>query len=387
MVLAITRGDPRPSNLDSERERIWSSLENDISKIKAKGGIVDASFEIPDIGLDDKGFVGKGGPGSGNFGHEGRPGEVGGSGAGGGFAAVGRVDTIEVPDSVHDPGSVYAKYSDKEERIRHYQQDRAALYQDQANQLMDSVNQRTMALEKQLGHDVIEIEFDQVSGMDTDTPEGRATVVAYDTALLSVERALYGAEIPLDNKLEIEFVRFSEKDENFRAQYKADTIAQVWAEDGRLQINLDHFENLAAANAEHANAASTYFHPVPTIESSIHHEIGHLAQYQVLPEGDKRSEWNSLNDWNAVAGKVDPVSALGMTIQQEADMGTEAVGNAFRNTAQQVSTYATKNPKEFVAEVYAGMMSGKEYPAYIRKMYEGLHGPKASGYGGKKRKK
>lgn len=52
---------------------IWNAI-----KILAKDGQMDAVFSVLDKAVND------GGPGSGNFGHKGRPGKKGGSGKGGG---------------------------------------------------------------------------------------------------------------------------------------------------------------------------------------------------------------------------------------------------------------------------------------------------------------
>ena len=49
--------------------------------------------------------------------------------------------------------------------------------------------------------------------------------------------------------------------------------------------------------------------------------------------------------------------------------------DSWRQTAQTVSAYAAKSPKEFVAEVYAGKMSGRSYSRDVESLYRYLGGP------------
>lgn len=66
----------------------WSNItDDDIERADADfglGGEIDGFGDMLQSNLHQASFIGDGGPGSGNFGHEGRPGEVGGSGEGGG---------------------------------------------------------------------------------------------------------------------------------------------------------------------------------------------------------------------------------------------------------------------------------------------------------------
>jgi type III secretion system FlhB-like substrate exporter len=49
--------------------------------------------------------------------------------------------------------------------------------------------------------------------------------------------------------------------------------------------------------------------------------------------------------------------------------------------AAEVSRYAKKNPVEFVAETFAGMVHGKKYPPHVHELYNFLQGPKVRGHG------
>ena len=49
--------------------------------------------------------------------------------------------------------------------------------------------------------------------------------------------------------------------------------------------------------------------------------------------------------------------------------------DAAMGTAREVSTYAMREPSEFVAEVYAGKLSGRKFSAAVEEMYERLGGP------------
>lgn len=43
--------------------------------------------------------------------------------------------------------------------------------------------------------------------------------------------------------------------------------------------------------------------------------------------------------------------------------------NTHRDVAERVSRYARRNPKEFVAEAYAGLRTGKKYDAEVMNLY------------------
>jgi hypothetical protein len=52
--------------------------------------------------------------------------------------------------------------------------------------------------------------------------------------------------------------------------------------------------------------------------------------------------------------------------------------DAAEATARKVSLYAAREPAEFVAEVYAGKLSGRRFPADVEEMYKRLGGPDPS---------
>jgi hypothetical protein len=80
MLVEITTGKP-PRRTDAEAAEMRAQLQKECDAIVKKGGVVDIPPEIADV--DQAGPRRRsrvlGGPGSGHFGHAGRPGEVGGS--------------------------------------------------------------------------------------------------------------------------------------------------------------------------------------------------------------------------------------------------------------------------------------------------------------------
>lgn len=77
----------------------------------------------------------------------------------------------------------------------------------------------------------------------------------------------------------------------------------------------------------------------------IHHEIGHALHWRRTPT----------NIHSAIAADV-------FTADQE-------------TTAREVSEYAATQPTEFVAEVFAGLASGKRYSDAVMQLYHYFHGP------------
>ncbi len=79
---------------------------------------------------------------------------------------------------------------------------------------------------------------------------------------------------------------------------------------------------------------------------SLFHEIGHWLHFQNLPAKRERQ-----------------------AIWQKANMD---------KIKKEVSEYSTKTDdgREFVAEVFKGLVKGKKYDDYIMSLYEKLHGPK-----------
>ncbi len=88
------------------------------------------------------------------------------------------------------------------------------------------------------------------------------------------------------------------------------------------------------------------FHSTPSPDHTTHHEIGHALHHQGIgDEGFAKLSSGSLSPehW--------PI-------------------------ARKVSTYATTNIKEFVAETYVGILHGNKYPEDVMALYESLGGPK-----------
>ncbi|MGP4052316.1 eCIS core domain-containing protein [Streptomyces sp. 2A115] len=85
----------------------------------------------------------------------------------------------------------------------------------------------------------------------------------------------------------------------------------------------------------------------PEGTGTIVHELGHFLHYQ-----QSRGRFHDLNFTQFAQGK-------------------DAV-------AHSVSGYATKDPREFVAEVFLGRMYGKEFSDAVMEMYEALGGPEPS---------
>jgi hypothetical protein len=54
---------------------------------------------------------------------------------------------------------------------------------------------------------------------------------------------------------------------------------------------------------------------------------------------------------------------------------TSFASRAADDTAWKVSSYASGNPREFVAEVFTGLIFGKKFPTDVMDMYRGLGGP------------
>lgn len=70
----------RPPSLNTpEANAMRETLRSEMSAIVLRGGALEIPHEIPMFEVDDDDFRVAGGPGSGNFGHAGRPGKVGGS--------------------------------------------------------------------------------------------------------------------------------------------------------------------------------------------------------------------------------------------------------------------------------------------------------------------
>lgn len=86
----------------SEVTGMWSNItDEDIAKADTEidmGGELDGFGDIMQSSQPQTSFMGDGGPGSGNFGHEGRPGEVGGSGEGGGSSKNSKPQHLETID-------------------------------------------------------------------------------------------------------------------------------------------------------------------------------------------------------------------------------------------------------------------------------------------------
>ena len=81
-----------------------------------------------------------------------------------------------------------------------------------------------------------------------------------------------------------------------------------------------------------------------TAENTVFHEIGHLLHPKNIPNTDKI--------WKTMANGGD----------------VYFIHNG-------VSYYATKNPREFVAEVFAGLMCGKQFSKQVMAIYNALKGP------------
>lgn len=81
----------------------------------------------------------------------------------------------------------------------------------------------------------------------------------------------------------------------------------------------------------------------------IYHEAAHGAHFKALP-----SEYASYED------ELDP---------------DDFIAQRLREVGAPVSRYAQRNVKEFVAEVFAGLMSGQEYPTDTMQIYENMGGP------------
>lgn len=82
----------------------------------------------------------------------------------------------------------------------------------------------------------------------------------------------------------------------------------------------------------------------PTGEGTMVHELGHFLHYH-----QNRSMFHDLT-------------------------GTEFAGDK-ADVAGSVSAYAAEKPREFIAEVFLGMVYGRTYSADVMEMYDGLGGP------------
>jgi len=134
------------------------------------------------------------------------------------------------------------------------------------------------------------------------------------------------------------------------AAYRPDT--------GELAVNSGathwYSTDLAAAQAElRAQGIASSDRP----EAPIVHELGHMLHHEAVRD---------LPEWNY----------RGFTYAAPSTLGGPRVKAM---VAHEVSQYAaaSNDPREFVAEVFAGVRGGRTYPSEVMKLYKEFHGPRA----------
>ena len=130
---------------------------------------------------------------------------------------------------------------------------------------------------------------------------------------------------------------------------------------GHVSINLEHpsWQSVDTLRMYTNQDARTGFHPSGEPHSIVIHELGHVLHTRNA--ANAAPEWSSshVTKW-----ELKP---------------TAGPFHSARQIASQVSRYAMENPKEFVAEVYAGSMCGKTFNPGVCKLYAHLKGPKLKG--------
>lgn len=116
----------------------------------------------------------------------------------------------------------------------------------------------------------------------------------------------------------------------------------------KIYINEKHptWQNLESARAEAEQLYQVGFFSSEDPHATIHHEVAHALHHRRI----------GLDEFAMLYGRVFNETAR-----------THIAGT--------VSKYATTNPLEFVAEVYAGVNTGKTYPPDIMDFYAKLKGP------------
>jgi len=87
-----------------------------------------------------------------------------------------------------------------------------------------------------------------------------------------------------------------------------------------------------------------------TSNDTFSHEYGHILHHKKLPYGDARR-------------------------YRTGKFGTGRLAEQRKQIAGEVSTYAQRNPMEFVAETFAGHVNGKKYSSAVMEMYKFYNGP------------
>jgi hypothetical protein len=126
-----------------------------------------------------------------------------------------------------------------------------------------------------------------------------------------------------------------------------------------IVINGVQFPDAATTAKKMESMGKTRWLSSGTASHVFHHEIGHARHYRNIGG----AQWTNLRKRRS--GKQAGKYRTGLTKKLRKAIGKE------------VSSYTTTNRYEIVAEMYAGMRSGKSYSPRLMKYYNALGGPKA----------
>lgn len=138
--------------------------------------------------------------------------------------------------------------------------------------------------------------------------------------------------------------------------------------------------------------ATSGFHPSPDVGTVMIHEIGHARQMQDVM-GARIRMWGFKAGPDGFATWIEADAANGGVFhvgQRRYDpvtkLWTRDPTPEYRSiylefadpeaVARRVSVYAAKNPHEFVAETWTGLIKGIKYDVQVMRLYEMLGGPK-----------
>lgn len=96
-----------------------------------------------------------------------------------------------------------------------------------------------------------------------------------------------------------------------------------------------------------------------------------------VSEADLQAQHDSgfLSSANPVLHEIGHIVHAGHAADSYDHLSTWMSAHTAKPVAAKVSKYAASNPKEFVAEVFAGHLSGKRYPEDVMALYHQQHGP------------
>jgi hypothetical protein len=130
-----------------------------------------------------------------------------------------------------------------------------------------------------------------------------------------------------------------------------------------LNPNSSHWENpakrqIAQRRSGHLSTSSPL--------GVIYHEIGHNRHGQGAADAYKKAGSKAEGPWSARAWTE--------AVRPSAKYRKISMGSKLRSVAGRVSQYAQKNPVEFVAEVYAGLKTGRKYDYEVMQAYREARG-------------